>query len=140
MKKSQSGFTLIELVVVIVLLGILGVTALGRFQNLAGDAQSAANQGYASEVSGASNINYAASLVNGGGITVNGTSTCANLVGTNATTGLLTSAPPAADFTIGTRSPATCAAIGSTFTCGITGSGTPAGSNGVATIICTASP
>ncbi len=30
MKKSQAGFTLIELVVVIVLLGILGVTALGK--------------------------------------------------------------------------------------------------------------
>ena len=29
MKKTQAGFTLIELVVVIVLLGILGVTALG---------------------------------------------------------------------------------------------------------------
>jgi prepilin-type N-terminal cleavage/methylation domain-containing protein len=30
MYKSQKGFTLIELVVVIVLLGILGVTALGN--------------------------------------------------------------------------------------------------------------
>jgi prepilin-type N-terminal cleavage/methylation domain-containing protein len=30
MYKSQKGFTLIELVVVIVLLGILGVTALGK--------------------------------------------------------------------------------------------------------------
>ena len=51
MKTSQKGFTLIELVVVIVLLGILGVTALGKFQDLSVEAQSAANQGIASELS-----------------------------------------------------------------------------------------
>lgn len=40
-KQAQSGFTLIELIVVIVILGILAATALPKFANLGGDARAA---------------------------------------------------------------------------------------------------
>ena len=43
--NRQSGFTLIELVVVIVLLGILAVTAMSRFQDLSREATIAKLQG-----------------------------------------------------------------------------------------------
>ncbi|WP_413112661.1 prepilin-type N-terminal cleavage/methylation domain-containing protein [Thaumasiovibrio sp. DFM-14] len=63
--KRQGGFTLIELVVVIVVLGILAVTAAPRFFNLQGDARNAALKGLEGAVKSGANIVYAKAAIEG---------------------------------------------------------------------------
>ncbi len=65
MNRQQSGFTLIELVVVIVILGLLAATALPRFINLTTDARQASLAGVAGGLRSAIALARAQYVVNG---------------------------------------------------------------------------
>lgn len=108
--KSR-GFTLIELVIVIIILGILAAVAIPKFIDLSGDARSAAISGVAGALSSANGINYISRKENSAnGVAV---TTCANVA--NALQGGLPSG-----YAI---SPATTVAVDTTITCTLTGPG-----------------
>ena len=67
MKKQQSGFTLIELIMVIVILGALAVAVIPRYVDLQAQAEQAAVDGVAGSLAAGSAINYAECIAGGGG-------------------------------------------------------------------------
>jgi len=61
--KTQSGFTLIELVIVIIILGVLSATAIPKFINLQDDAREGAMNGLKSSLESVVTLTYAKSAI-----------------------------------------------------------------------------
>ena len=63
--KRSAGFTLTELIIVIVILGILAVTAAPKFMNMQGDARKAVLNGMSASMKAAANMVYSKAIIAG---------------------------------------------------------------------------
>jgi MSHA pilin protein MshA len=100
--RNQKGFTLIELVLIIVILGILAIIAIPRFVDISAEANTAALQGVVGGMSSAMSTNYAVRKANSskGSAVTNCTDVSTILAGGVPSGYTVTAAAIAADATV----------------------------------------
>lgn len=100
--RLQRGFTLIELVIVIAIIGILSAVAIPKFINLSSNAQTASTNAVAGALGAANASNYAARKLSASlGVAITNCTNASNALQGGLPTGYtITSASVAADATV----------------------------------------